>query len=99
MTPPVVVSQVVKVLSVASGHPPEKIANTDRLFEELGLSTEDKDGLAPPFQRIARDTCADAHVTQQECEGILTVKGAIDLVTKKATPPPTGPRVARAKSK
>jgi hypothetical protein len=98
MTPPVVVSQVVQVLSVASGHAPQQIANGDRLFEELGLSTEDKDGLAPPFQRIARDTCADAHVTQQECEGLLTVKGAIDLVTKKATPRPAGAKVARAKS-
>jgi hypothetical protein len=76
--------QVVAILANASGKPAESIHDSDRLFEELHLSQEDKKDLASGFQRVARETNPQAHVSQNECAELLTVKGAVDLVTKKA---------------
>ena len=90
LTPEQIRSNVSGELARVSGKR-EPFRDEDRLFEELGLNTDQKKLLAPQFQKIARSSNADANISQKECADLVTVGGAVALVVKKSEAPKAKP--------
>ena len=77
--------EVVHTLAIISGKEEGGIRETQRLFEDLGMSKELKRACAASFEKTARHFNAGATVTRLECQKLLTVRASIKLVAKKAS--------------
>ena len=77
---------VIHNISVVSGCPESTITDEKRLLQDLQMATDSRRALASGFQSIAKTSNPNASVTKSDCGKLKTVKSAITLVIKQATP-------------